>query len=71
MHEAQMHEQNSFITLTYEDEQLPPGRSLQVGDWQKFAKRVRKQVGPFRFLHCGEYGDQNVLMVEYSGFLPS
>ncbi len=59
MHEAQMNDANAFITLTYEDDQLPPGSSLQVSDWQKFAKRVRKQVGPFRFLHCGEYGDQN------------
>lgn len=55
-HEAQMHPRNCFITLTYSDAELPLNRSLDVQHWQKFAKRVRKNVGPFRFLHCGEYG---------------
>lgn len=56
MHEAQMHETNSFITLTYDDAYLPPDGALRVRDWQLFAKRVRKNLGPFRFFHCGEYG---------------
>lgn len=57
-HEAQMHERTSFLTLTYDDEHLPADGSLQVKDWQLFAKRLRKQKGRFRFLHCGEYGDE-------------
>ncbi len=57
VHEAQMHEENSFITLTYDKEHLPKDRSLHVRDWQLFAKRVRREMGPFRFLHCGEYGE--------------
>lgn len=57
MHEAQEHEANSFLTLTYDDANLPPGGSLVLADWQNFAKRVRNRVGPFRFYHCGEYGD--------------
>lgn len=58
MHEAQMHEASSFVTLTYDDEHLPKDKSLHLEHWTNFAKRLRKQVGPFRFLHCGEYGDK-------------
>lgn len=58
-HEAQMHESNSFITLTYNDEKLPEDNSVDVRDWQLFAKKLRKALGPFRFLHCGEYGETN------------
>lgn len=57
VHEAQLHEANSFVTLTYDDEHLPPDGGLVLADWQNFAKRLRKRVGPFRFYHCGEYGD--------------
>lgn len=44
MHEAQMHKRNSFLTLTYDDEHLPSDGSLQVLDWQYFAKRLRKFI---------------------------
>ncbi len=54
-----MHERNCFLTLTYDQVHLPVDGSLDVADWQKFAKRLRKRVGPFRFFHCGEYGDEN------------
>ncbi len=57
MHEAQMHPQNSFLTLTYSDEKLPDDRGLRVDHWQKFAKKVRNHCGPFRFLEVGEYSD--------------
>lgn len=56
MHEAQMHAANCFLTLTYSEESLPKDHSLDVRHWQKLAKRIRKNIGPFRFLHCGEYG---------------
>lgn len=58
MHETQMHEQNCFVTLTYNEENLPKDNSLDVSHWQKFAKRLRKK-SKFRFFHCGEYGDKN------------
>ncbi len=58
VHEAQMHSNNSFITLTYDDEHLPEWGSLVLRDWQLFVKRLRKKSKPFRFYHCGEYGDQ-------------
>lgn len=57
MHESQCHDRNSFLTLTYSDAELPPGGSLELSHWQNFAKRVRKNLGPFRFFHCGEYGE--------------
>ena len=52
-----MHTANSFITLTYNDRHLPKDLSLNVKDWQDFAKRLRKKIGPFRYFHAGEYGD--------------
>ncbi len=58
MHEAQMHEENSFVTLTYADEHLPPGGSLRLSDFQKFMKRLRSRFDArIRFFHCGEYGE--------------
>ncbi len=53
-----MSEANSFVTLTYDDEHLPEDRSVDVEEWKRFAKRLRKLVGPFRFFHCGEYGKE-------------
>lgn len=58
MHEAQMHESNCFITLTYKDECLPDDHSLHYEAFQKFMKRLRRKVGAVRFLMCGEYGEQ-------------
>lgn len=53
-----MHDDNCFITLTYDDQHLPPDYSLRVSDWQKFMKRLRERTGKrIRFFHCGEYGD--------------
>ena len=49
---------SSFVTLTYDEDCLPEDRSLSVKDWQNFAKRLRKRIGPFRFFHAGEYGTQ-------------
>lgn len=59
VHEAQLHEENSFITLTYDPAHLPDDVSVDVKHWQLFAKRLRKKKGPFRFLHVGEYGELN------------
>jgi len=57
MHEAQMHEANCFVTLTYDDHHLPHDRGLRVEHWQNFAKALRRKCGRFRFFHCGEYGE--------------
>ncbi len=70
LHEAQMHETNSFITLTFSPEELlkrPNVWSLDHTEWQKFMKKLksklRRDYGPaaanaVRFYMCGEYGEQ-------------
>lgn len=60
MHEAQMHERNCFITLTYNDEHLPPGNNLDYRHWQNFMKYLRKRIRPdtVRFFMAGEYGTE-------------
>lgn len=59
VHEAQMHEKNCFITLTYSPENLPENGSLNKRDIQLFMKRLRFRFGAgIRFFQCGEYGDQ-------------
>lgn len=59
MHEAETAEVSSFLTLTYSPEFLPNNMSVDKRVWQLFAKRLRKRLGPFRFYHCGEYGEEN------------
>lgn len=55
VHEAKMHEQNSFITLTYDDNHLKSDK-LQYLDFQLFSKRLRQHI--FRdFLKS--YGREN------------
>lgn len=59
-HEAQLHEHNCFVTLTYNDENLPYDESVSVYEHQCFMKRLRKAFNPgIRFFMCGEYGDKN------------
>ena len=60
MHEAQTSSDSCFITLTYDDENLPEDRSLDKSEWQRFMKRLRKSVAKqIRFYHCGEYGEEH------------
>lgn len=63
MNEAQMHQENCFITLTYNDDNLVCGEhayTLYPRDLQLFMKRLRKEVGDgIKFFACGEYGDSN------------
>ncbi|AXL14765.1 replication initiator protein [Microviridae sp.] len=59
IHEASLYEDNCFITLTYDDENLPHDGSLLKSDFQKFMKRLRKQnEHKIRYYQCGEYGEQ-------------
>lgn len=60
IHEAKLHDHNSFITLTYNDQWLPKDGSLHVDHVQKFLKRLRKDVYPIkiRFFNAGEYGSR-------------
>ena len=58
MHEAHMHDENTFLTLTYDDDHLPEDGSLDVRHFQNFMKRLRQKYAGklIRFYHCGEYG---------------
>lgn len=62
VHEAQMHQENCFITLTYDDEHLIWGKqapTLVPKDLQLFWKRFRKEHGNgIRYYACGEYGER-------------
>lgn len=58
-HEARVHGESCFATLTYSDEALPQDGSVKVRDVQLFMKKLRKRFGRgIRFFACGEYGDQ-------------
>lgn len=58
-HEAQLYERNCFITLTYNDNNLPENGSLDLKHFQDFMKRLRFRFGEgIRFFHCGEYGER-------------
>lgn len=68
MKEAQFHEHSCFITLTYDDENLPWSDSrptLVKKHFQDFIKRLRSRISydypdneNIKFFHCGEYGDK-------------
>ncbi|QXP44174.1 MAG: replication initiator protein [Arizlama microvirus] len=71
LHEIESHEDSIFLTLTYDDAHLPICNSLCPQDLQKFFKRLRKLLSPYRkndfpsaycnrsikYFACGEYGD--------------
>ena len=59
VHEAQMHDDNCFVTLTYDDENLPYGETLVRSDFQKFMKRlIKNSRKKIRLFYCGEYGGE-------------
>lgn len=68
MHEASLNEENTFLTLTYDDQHLPPDLSLNKSHYDTFLKRLRERVrrwdGPdkpdrlIRHFMGGEYGER-------------
>lgn len=58
-HESQLHENNSFLTLTFNDENLPEDKSIRKKELQNFIKKLRRRIDPVKVRHfsCGEYGD--------------
>jgi len=60
IHEASCHNQNCFVTLTYDDKHIPHDHGLRKSDVQKFLKRLRKRFPgkTIRYYMCGEYGEQ-------------
>lgn len=56
--EASLYEENCFVTLTYNNDSLPSGGSLDFRDLQLFMKRLRKKFSgrKIRYYAVGEYG---------------
>lgn len=61
MHESSMHEDNTFLTLTYDDAHLPANASLDREAFPVFIRAVRKVIAPakVRYFYVGEYGTAN------------
>jgi len=59
MHEAKCYDENCFVTLTYDNDHLPPDGSLNHKHFQDFMKRLRKHYSgrTIRYYMCGEYGE--------------
>lgn len=59
MHEAQMHDSNLFVTMTYDQDNCPTDFSLVPDHPTRFWKRLRRWHEPntLRYYMCGEYGD--------------
>lgn len=55
MHESKLHKDNMFLTLTYNEDNVPD--TLDYTHFQRFMKRYRKKFGKVRFYMCGEYGE--------------
>lgn len=59
MHEAQMFDCSSFVTLTYDEAHVPEDFGLHHRHFQLFMKKLRRTGREARFFMCGEYGEQN------------
>ena len=68
MHEASLHRDNCFLTLTYEDSNLD-SPSLNYTHFQLFMKRLRSRFpnDKIGFFCCGEYGQTNPVTGEIDG----
>lgn len=40
-----MHKHNCYVTLTYNDDNLPPHHALRYRDYQRFMRKLRKALG--------------------------
>lgn len=57
-HEMEISSSAFFITLTYDNEHIPPGEELCKRDLQLFIKRLRKVNSGIRYFAIGEYGTE-------------
>lgn len=62
LHELDDWDDAVFLTLTYDNDHLPPNGSLVWTDLQKFFKRLRRRLSnedrSIKYFACGEYGDK-------------
>lgn len=56
--ESMLHQESCFVTLTYNQENIPYGNSLVPEDLTRFVKRLRFSLGSkrIRYYGVGEYG---------------
>lgn len=61
MHESYYHTKNIFLTITYQDDHLPPNLEINKPELQNYIKRLRKHIGDekIRYYAVGEYGDKS------------
>ena len=59
VHESYLYKNNCFITLTYNDENVPHRGQLHYPHFVAFMKRLRKHQQGIRFYMGGEYGSIN------------
>jgi hypothetical protein len=59
LHEFPNHEKRSFLTFTYDNDNLPADYGLDKREFQLFWKKMRKEVScKLKYFACGEYGEQ-------------
>lgn len=59
MLESMCYEDNAFVTLTYNDDNLPPGGTLSPDHLKNWQKNLRYHSGlNLRFFSVGEYGEK-------------
>lgn len=63
VHEAQTSLISSFLTLTYDEQNLPPDGSVSKTELKLFIKNLRRQLqyhynAKIKFFACGEYGSK-------------
>lgn len=58
--ESLYHEENYFITLTYDDDHVPSDGFIHREHMREFQKRVWRKFPGVRFFGCGEYGSKNL-----------
>lgn len=60
IHESYYHDEMCFVTLTYNEQNLPGDLSLNHEHFQKFMKKLRKRHPDKKlsYLMCGEYGEK-------------
>lgn len=57
-HEATLHDQNCFLTLTYNEQSIPQDGGLNYQHLTDFWKRLRYHYGKLSYYAVGEYGDK-------------
>lgn len=61
LHELDDHQHSIFVTLTYDEYNIPSGYTLKKKHLQDFIKRLRYYLEPrkIKYFACGEYGEKS------------